>query len=159
MTRTSITVCLHHTLQNGALIAGMDYGQEFRFLIAQSTCAGGMNYLADVVEDVFFETMTRQSMPLSRSNWSLREAGLARAFTFHMAVVTGAPMIVIMVVLVYLDRMRSRLVIPQPCLVHGLVPERLLLGAWILAFQSLYGVPNNRSEVWADATKLFSPIE
>lgn len=79
--------------------------------------------------------MIRQSVPLSRANWSLLEAGLARAFAFHMAVVTGAPMIVVLVVLVYLDRMRARLVVSPGCLFRGLVPERLLLGAWILAFQ------------------------
>lgn len=135
------------------------------------------DYLADTVEDVFFETMKRQSAPVSKSNWSLLEAGFSRAFVFHMAVVTGAPTIAVLVVLVYLDRMRSRLVVPPACLVHGLVPERLLLGAWILAFQvrvhvvymkfaltltwlqSLYGVPVNRFQIWADATKLFSPAE
>lgn len=132
---------------------GVVYGREFRFVFSQKTCSAvisaclshlqypiltstlPIDYVADVVEDVFFNTLARQSMSVTRSNWSLLEAGLSRAFAFHIAVVTGAPTIVVLVALVYLDRMRCRLVISPACLTHGLVPERLLLGAWILAFQ------------------------
>ncbi|VDC00915.1 unnamed protein product [Peniophora sp. CBMAI 1063] len=146
-------------LREGALVDGVVYTREFRFLVGQATCAPAINYLADAVERVFFRTMHRQNMSIMRSNWPLVEAGLSRAFVFHMAVITEAPIIVLLVVLVYLDRMQPRLVIPPDCLNYGLVCERLLLGAWILAFQTLFGVPNNRSMIWANATRLFSPHE
>ncbi|VDC01008.1 unnamed protein product [Peniophora sp. CBMAI 1063] len=146
-------------LRHGELVNGVKYGRELQFIIAQKTCAPAINYIADVAEDVFFDTMARQSMPLLRSNWSLLDAGFSRAFVFHLAVVTNAAPIVLLVVLVYLDRMRGRLVIPPACLGYGLITERLLLGAWMLAFQRLYGSIDNHLATWAEATRQFTPPE